>query len=250
VSQTPPSRRMADALRQAILSGELAPGAKLPSERSLAQSYGAARNTARQAIAILQAEGLVEAQHGRGVFVRRRPPLWRLAQDRYARRYREAGRAPFRTEAESQGRRAQVQVTDIEPAPAPFWVARRLGLREGEQVLLRKNRYLADDEPVQLANTYVHWDIAEGTALLKPVPGPGGIYATLESLGHQLVRMQEDVSARMPLPDEAAALRLGRGVPVLELIHTSFDQDGQAFEVTQSILPADRNLLAYDLPVD
>jgi GntR family transcriptional regulator len=62
--------------------------------------------------------------------------------------------------------------------------------------------------------------------------------------------MQEDVSARMPLPDEAAALRLGRGVPVLELIHTSFDQDGQAFEVTQSILPADRNLLAYDLPVD
>jgi GntR family transcriptional regulator len=173
-----------------------------------------------------------------------------LAQDRYARRYREAGRAPFRTEAESQGRRAQVQVTDIGPAPAPFWVARRLGLREGEQVLLRKNRYLADDEPVQLANTYVRWDIAEGTALLKPVPGPGGIYATLESFGHQLVRMQEDVSARMPLPDEAAALGLGRGVPVLELIHTSFDQDGQAFEVTQSILPADRNLLAYDLPVD
>jgi GntR family transcriptional regulator len=71
----------------------------------------------------------------------------------------------------------------------------------------------------------------------------------LEDLGHELARLEEDVSARMPLPDEVASLRLGRGVPVLELIHTSFDQHGQAFEVTQSILPADRNLLTYDLPV-
>ena len=249
MSETPPSRRIADALRQAILSGELAAGAKLPSERSLAQSYGAARNTARQAIAILQAEGLVEAQHGRGVFVRRRPPLRRLSQDRYARRYREAGRAPFRAEAEREGRRARVEVTEIGPSPAPSWAASRLGLREGEQVLLRKNRYLANDEPVQLANTYIRWDIAEGTALLKPVPGPGGIYATLEALGHELARLLEDVSARMPLPDEVASLWLGRGMPVLELVHTSFDQHGQAFEVTQSILPADRNLLTYDLPV-
>src|SRR5215218_2140834 len=117
--EAPPSRRIADELRRAILAGELAPGALLPSERALAREHGTARNTARQAIAILQAEGLVDAQHGRGVFVRRRPPLRRLAQDRYARRYREAGRAPFRAEAEREGRRARVEVTEVGPSPAP-----------------------------------------------------------------------------------------------------------------------------------
>ena len=77
MSETPASRRLADRLREAIVNGTFGPGAKLPSERELARSYGMARNTARQAIALLQAEGLVEAEHGRGVYVRMRPPLLR-----------------------------------------------------------------------------------------------------------------------------------------------------------------------------
>jgi GntR family transcriptional regulator len=249
MSEAPPSRRIADKLREAIVSGTFGPGAKLPSERELARSYGTARNTARQAIAILQAEGLVEAEHGRGVFVRRRPPLLRLSHDRYARRHREAGRAPFRAEVEAQGRQARVEVTSISPVLAPGWVASRLGLTEGDRVLLRRNRYLADDQPVQLAHTYVPWSIAEGSRFFDEVPEAGGIFAHFERLGHRLVRFQEDVSARMPSPSEAKSLHLGRGVPVIEVLHTSIDQDGEPFEVTQFILPADRNVLTFELPV-
>lgn len=40
-----PSRRIADAVRALITSGELAPGDKLPSERELARRFGTARNT-------------------------------------------------------------------------------------------------------------------------------------------------------------------------------------------------------------
>ncbi len=249
MSEAPPSQRIADKLRETIVSGALGPGAKLPSERELARSYGTARNTARQAVAILQAEGLVEAEHGRGVFVRRRPPLLRLSHDRYARRHREAGKAPFRAEVEAQGREPRVEVTSISPILSPGWVADRLGLTEGDQVLLRRNRYLADDQPVQLANTYIPWSIAEGSRFFEEVPEAGGIFAHFERLGHRLVRFQEDVSARMPSPDEANALYLGRGVPVIEVLHTSIDQDGAAFEATQFILPADRNVLTFELPI-
>ncbi|HMC09628.1 MAG TPA: winged helix-turn-helix domain-containing protein, partial [Actinomycetota bacterium] len=49
----PPSRRIAQQLRERIIRGELQPGAKLPSERELAQSYSTARNTAREAISNL-----------------------------------------------------------------------------------------------------------------------------------------------------------------------------------------------------
>jgi GntR family transcriptional regulator len=54
----------------------------------------------------------------------------------------------------------------------------------------------------------------------------------------------------MPLPDEATSLALLPGVPVIELRHTSHGEDGVAIEVTHSILPADRNALTYELPVD
>lgn len=69
----PPSRRIADALRERIAAGEFGPGDQLPSERELVAAHQVARNTARAALLILGAEGLVVARHGRGVFVRRHP---------------------------------------------------------------------------------------------------------------------------------------------------------------------------------
>jgi len=247
---TPPSRRIAGELRRAILDGELVPGQRLPSERELASKHGTARNTARQAIAILQAEGLVDAQHGRGVFVRQPRMFLRVAHDRYARHHRDAGRPPFRTEAEAQGLVPRVEVRAIQQVPAPDWVAGQLTLGAGELVLRRRNRYLADEEPVELADTYVPLMIADGTSLMHEVPAVGGIYAALEQLGHRLARIDEQVTARMPLAEETEALALMAGVPVLELRHTSYDERGIAFEVTHSILPADRNALTFQLPVD
>jgi GntR family transcriptional regulator len=248
--EPPPSRRVAEELRHAILVGELAPGALLPSERELARTYGIARNTARQAIAILQADGLVDAQHGRGVFVRKGRPLLLRAHDRYARRRREPGVAPFRAEAEAQGHAARVELTAIQRIPAPAWVAERLSLAEGEPVLLRRTRYLADDEPVQLADTYLPLAIADGTALAEEVPAPGGIYAALDELGHRLARIDEHVTARMPLPEEIDALVLAAGVPVIDMRRTGYDERGAAIEATHTILAGDRNALTFDLPVD
>lgn len=61
---------VSEHLRQAILSGSLRPGDKLPSEAGLTQQYDVSRTVVREAIASLRADGLVEARHGVGVFVR------------------------------------------------------------------------------------------------------------------------------------------------------------------------------------
>lgn len=63
-------RQLADLLRDQIMSGDLQPGAPLPSELRLAQEHGLSRTTVRQAIAILRSEGLVTVQAPRGTFVR------------------------------------------------------------------------------------------------------------------------------------------------------------------------------------
>ena len=99
------SRQVAAALRAAIDSGELAEGDQLPSERQLAATHGVARNTAREAIRQLAEAGLVTAEHGRGVFVRRKPRLMRFGQLRYSKKLRdETGLSPFHAEVQAQGR--------------------------------------------------------------------------------------------------------------------------------------------------
>ncbi len=57
-------------LQRQILSGELAPGRRLPPERELAALYGTNRNTLREAIRKLEQLRLVSVRHGQGVSVR------------------------------------------------------------------------------------------------------------------------------------------------------------------------------------
>ncbi|MEU7004479.1 GntR family transcriptional regulator [Nonomuraea sp. NPDC046570] len=57
---------VAEAVRRAILSGEYANGSRLPGESTLAERLGVARVTVRRAIALLEAEGIVETRRGLG----------------------------------------------------------------------------------------------------------------------------------------------------------------------------------------
>ncbi|MFG1932177.1 PLP-dependent aminotransferase family protein [Mycobacterium sp. NPDC048908] len=61
-----------DAIRDAIRSGRLAPGARLPSSRSLATDLGVARNTVARAYADLVTEGWLTSQHGSRTLVSQR----------------------------------------------------------------------------------------------------------------------------------------------------------------------------------
>lgn len=63
-------RQLAAILRDAITSGRIPPGQRLPSETTLQQQYGVNRLTARAAVNILRAEGLAELRRGHGVVVR------------------------------------------------------------------------------------------------------------------------------------------------------------------------------------
>src|SRR3954453_5462591 len=219
-----PYRQIAAHLREAIRRGELAPGDRLPSETELIDHYHVARMTVRQAVAELRGEGLVIPEHGRGVFVRSRPPVRRLASDRFARRHRDAGKAAFLAEAEGLGR-ASVDEIHVVEAPPPHRVRELLELRPRARALTRSRRYLLDGQPVELATSYIPADIARGTKIADVDPGPGGIYARLEEMGHQLKEFVEEVSVRMPSPDERRRLQLGAGVPVMIVLRTAYDVD-------------------------
>lgn len=62
--------QLADALRRRILDGTYPPKGRLPSENQLTRDFGYSRQTVRQAMAILESEGLAERRRGSGTYVR------------------------------------------------------------------------------------------------------------------------------------------------------------------------------------
>ena len=56
-----------------MISGRFQPGDRLPSENELSSSHHVSRHTVRKALSILEQEGFIEAEHGRGTFVSRKP---------------------------------------------------------------------------------------------------------------------------------------------------------------------------------
>jgi GntR family transcriptional regulator len=247
-SDRPVYKQIADHLRIAIERGRLHEGDQLPSEAQLMDHYGVARMTIRNAMRLLQDEGLVTAEHGKGSYVRSRPPVRRLASDRFAQRHRKEGKAAFITEAEQVGATPQVDRIEVSESQPPAEVADRLGISDDADVVVRSRRYLLDGRPVELAISYIPADLARGTPISDPNPGPGGIYARLEEQGHTLDRFTEDVTARMPTPQEARLLSLSPGVPVFRLVRTAYDVDNRAVEVCDTVMAADAYQLSYELP--
>ncbi|MFI1337010.1 GntR family transcriptional regulator [Streptomyces sp. NPDC020845] len=239
-------RQIADRLREAIDKGRFKEGDKLPSETELVEHFGVSRMTVRNALALLQQEGLAVSEHGKGVFVRPRPPVRRLASDRFARRHRDQGKSAFTVEAEAAGSRPEVDSLEVKEERPSQDIAARLG--SPRKVLARRRRYLLDGRPVEFAASYLPLDLARDTPIAQPNPGPGGIYARLEEMGHCLDHFDEEIRARMPSPAEVRTLHLASGVPVIHLIRTAYDAEGRAVEVCDTVMAADAYVLSYQLP--
>jgi GntR family transcriptional regulator len=70
---TPVYVQIADVIATRIASGDPAPNRRIPSEASMRQEFGVARETARRAVAALRARGLVFTVPHRGTFVGKAP---------------------------------------------------------------------------------------------------------------------------------------------------------------------------------
>lgn len=238
-------RQIADLIRAAIEAGEYPPGSALPAEPELCSKFGVSRLTVNRAMTLLRAEGLVHVERGRGTFVRKIPVIHRAAMSRYQQATREegGGRGAFDGEIRRLGHtpRSEVEVERVAP---PAEVAQALGLGEGVAAIARRRRMYADDEPVQLATSWIPADIADGTALAEQDSGAGGIISRFAELGYEQVRITETVRVRRAAADEQAFLQ-GDSDSVIEIWHTGWTAADQPVEICVHIVPAHQWALDY-----
>jgi DNA-binding GntR family transcriptional regulator len=241
--------RIADALRRAIMSGEAAPGTALPSERELGEKFGVSRGTVRRGLDVLVHEGLVTSQGGLGYFVRRYAPLnWYPGTLEHLRRRRdtpEAGADAWAADVIAQGR-VPHQDVDVSIITPPDVVAERLHLDPRDMVVVRRRLRYVDDVPYQIADSYYPRDVAEGTPIMTPgdVTIPGGL---MTAVGHRQVRFCDEISIRMPWPEEKLRLGLPAGTPVAEHVRTGYNAADRPVRVIVTIAPGDRHKIIYEV---
>ncbi|MFD0078903.1 GntR family transcriptional regulator [Streptomyces sp. NPDC127166] len=249
---TPAPRRttaksIADDLRAQIKSGALRPGDVLPTSRELAEHYGVTLKTVGSGIDLLKTEGLVIGEQGGRRRVRAsRPIVWNLtrfergkrrdssAGDDWAAAIRDAGREP------EQHVSVQLEQAD---AQMSAWLQVPIGSEVVQRVRLRT----VDGQPYQLSTSSFPMQIAEGTPLLDDgdISMPGGILA---AIGHPQLQVRDEITIRMPSPEETDQLQLPPGTPVAEHVRIGYGEIGPV-RVMVTIAPGDRHRLVYELEV-
>ena len=264
-STDPVYLRVLDDLRHRISSGLLEPGARVPSRNAIIARYGVGETAAKHALAVLAAEGLIEARPGSGSYVRHAPVTRYLEHGRLGHPGSPfglagpvpAGTAPAGTAQAGTGpagdgagpRLTREHEADrVPPTPA---VARRLGLRPGSLTMRTRYVLCAGGTAVQLALSWEPVSLTAGTPVAVPEEGPlagRGVIERMKAIGIIVDQVTEDISVRPALRAEAAVLGLAPGAPVL-LVERSHLAGGRAVETADIVVAADGNRLRYRIPV-
>lgn len=234
--ERPEYLRIADELRTRIADGTYRPGDKLPTLPELAETYGVSETTIRNALTVLRNEGLIESRTRAGTVVRDRPPVHRLAADRYRTdpsrpqtsftKDQGIGWSEYRLDKRFEKRRADAELAAL------------FECEVGEPLLARHFVFYDSDNPSQLSTSYVRWSDVAGTPVADPInePWPGGTRAQLKTLGIHVVRILESFTTGMPTETEATTLRIGSAVPVLRFTRRHVAADGRVVEVAHPIV--------------
>jgi GntR family transcriptional regulator len=224
--------RLAQTIQARIEDGTYPPGTLVPSENQLVQAFGMSRPTVVRALELLKRDGWLESRQGYGTIVRGRPEV----VEQKDRRGREALE---RDESQEPGR-----LVEVGHVPVPARVASALGLPKRTKVLVRRFLVEQDGEAAELVSSYFPAGMADGTDLESPEPLSGGVREHLEARKKvRIDHVTERVSARLPETGEAELLGLAEGVPVLSVLVIACDVSGQALQVVDVLLPADRQEL-------
>lgn len=237
-------KQVAEMLRDAIKRGEHPAGSTLPSQPDLARRYGLNQSSISRAMAMLQAEGWIRTEHGRGSVVLEVPTVKRVR--RIDKDYRSDPRgSSYADELNKAGVKPSTELVQCEAAVPPADIAEVLRLGESDEALIRKRHMFAEDKPVQIATSYIPMSVAGSVDIAMPDTGPSGMYARIAERGYGPVRFTEDIEVRSATAEEAEFLNIASGQPVFAVLRTAFDGEDRPVETCLNVLAALQWRLTY-----
>jgi GntR family transcriptional regulator len=229
---------VAESILHQIKTGQLQANDKIPSESSLCKMHAVGRNTIRRAIQELVKDNVLETIHGVGTFV------VGSRVDKTAEYL-----LGFTHEMENHGKQVSSRVIEEKIIPADTFLARRLQVQLGEEVVFLYRVRLLDSEPTAIERAYLPHALCPG--ILKHDFSVDSLYETLSSEYNRVPDHAEQViEASLATPEVARLLGLKQPAVVLVFHRETRLATGQVIEYVDSELRGDRFRFYTNLRLD
>ena len=234
----PRYHQIAQALRDRIRSGDIAPGARLDNQRRLAEDFGVTLMTLRQALEVLEREGLIMRRHGLGTFVALPSVDYDILNFR-----------AFAGDLSAVGEDVATRFLRSHFGPADRLAARELGLEPGARVFALERLRLVDGRPTSFQVSHLSAALGEEVAKADLAVTPLRQVLSFK-LGIEITSARETVSAET-LPARAAReLGCAPGAPCFRSDRISVDAESRPIVYDRVFIPGDRFRITRQLHYD
>ncbi|WP_433607626.1 GntR family transcriptional regulator [Prescottella agglutinans] len=213
-----------DDLRARIDTGEWQSEDALPSQRELAASYGVTIMTLRQALQMLENDGLIEMRPGAGTFP---------AAKRYT--YNLLHLSGFADDLRAQGANVETHILASAVEVPPSEAARALNLGPDEQVLVITRHRVIDTHPSVLQYSYIPRSVGISPDELADT----SLYQVLAQHGYPVASADESITVTTLGAVEAELLARPRRSPAMISRRTNVTEDGTPVLHDTALIPSD-----------
>lgn len=205
--------RVRDEVVHMVAAGQLSPGDQLPTEADLVARFGVARTTVREALKLLEQDGVIHVQHGVGRFVAPsvERPITRLES--------------VTGMMESLGYRVTNRVLGVTEAGADPEEAAALHLEPGGPVVRLERLRLQGEEPLIYSVDVVPRDLLGDSPL--DVDWSGSLGNTLASRGHEMASATTGIRAVTLARPIARRIGWAPNSPWLLMVQTNYTRNGR-----------------------
>lgn len=213
-------QRVLEDLKQRIISDEYRPGDLLPTEQALQKAYSTSRTTIRNAIRILETEGFVSRQQGRGTVLVSRSATQQL---NYISSFSETLR--------EKGLRAETGLLSIRKSKPNPLTAKKLEVSEESLVYTIQRTKLVDSKVIGFLNNRILADIVPNLEIYIDYLREHGLYETLESIYElEFLNAIETISVHMSTYSENDIFEVSEPIPLFHNERITRLKDGRLFE--------------------
>lgn len=226
--------QLGSVLREKILSGQSAPGDRLPTEAELSTEYGVSRITVRQALSALEDEGLIRREAGRGTFVSEHRPF--------------TGALKVEGSLDdliSMGLTTSVQLLDLRTVEATPQLAQALQVPVQSPLTRCTRLRFHHEEPFGYVVVFLPPDVAR--RLRRADWKRGSLMKILDGLGYTLGDADQTVQAALADATLARHLRTRIGAPLLSVDRVVRTVEGRPVEAIHTYYRSDIYTLSVHL---
>lgn len=216
--------QISSALKDAVASGELAPGTRIENELAMAARLGVSRPTARRALQDLVDDGLLVRRRGVGTQVAAEP----------IRRPMEP--SSLYDDLATAGREPSTEVLEYRATSASADEAEQLRITEGTEIVHVKRLRYADAEPLAIMMNLLPAVIAPSRAALESE----GLYQALRTNGIQVRMAHQTIRARLATASEARILQERPRSALLTMERLAIDSSDTVVEYGSHVYRASR----------